>query len=290
MFRPMLAATLVNPSILNYPVYVSAKLDGLRCYIKDGVANSRNGKPFRNRFVQEKLRGLPDGLDGELIVGSPTDGHVLNRTQSGIMSAEGEPDFTYWVFDNFAASGGFADRHFPHEATLNLRVKPVAQWLVSNVEELLTYEQRFLDVGYEGIMVRSPYGRYKYGRSTEGEGLLFKFKRFRDGEAKVYGLLEGMTNANEATQDAFGRTKRSSHQENMIPASRVGTILATDLNSKQALEISPGRMTMDERKHYWLNPGELIGRIVKYKTFDYGTLNVPRFSTFQAFRSPEDMS
>lgn len=69
--KPMLSATLEDPLRLTWPVLGSPKLDGLRCIIKDGMALSRNLKPFRNKFVQEQLSTLPNGLDGELIVGSP---------------------------------------------------------------------------------------------------------------------------------------------------------------------------------------------------------------------------
>src|SRR5262245_23328965 len=99
-FKPMLSATLESPINLQFPVLMSYKLDGLRCIIKDGHAMSRNLKPFRNKYVQKHLgTGRYEGLDGELIVGEPNEGHVLGRTQSGIMSEDGEPDFMFHVFD-----------------------------------------------------------------------------------------------------------------------------------------------------------------------------------------------
>ena len=102
MFKPMLAATLENVSQLRFPLLASAKLDGLRCVLMNGVAYSRNLKPFRNAYVQEQLSHIAHyDLDGELIVGAPNQGHVLGRTQSGIMSRAGEPDFTFHVFDRF---------------------------------------------------------------------------------------------------------------------------------------------------------------------------------------------
>lgn len=290
MFRPMLSATLLDPERLTYPVFVSPKLDGIRCVIKDGKALSRNLKPIRNDHVQRMLTGLPDGLDGELIVGSSTDGHVLNRTQSGVMSAEGTPQFKYYVFDNFGMSQGFEYRLTSLEDIRHSHIEVVPHYTANSVGNLLNYEQLFLDEGYEGLMVRSIGGAYKYGRSTTNEGLLFKFKRFRDGEAIVFGLREGVHNQNEATTDALGRTKRSNHQTNKIGSCRVGTIMAVDRETGQPLEISPGRMTADQRKFYWEYPEQIMDRIIKYKTFDYGTLNVPRFSTFQAFRDPADMS
>ena len=150
-------------------------------------------------------------------------------------------------------------------------------------------EVAFLDTGFEGLMVRSIHGPYKHGRSTANEGYLFKFKRFRDGETTVWGILKGVHNLNEAILDELGRSKRNSHQENKVPSGQIGTLLARDCATGGALEISPGRMTQAMRKHYWQNPDEILERIIKYKTFDYGALNVPRFSTFQDFRHPDDM-
>lgn len=288
MFRPTLSATLVDPETLKYPVYVSPKLDGLRCLIRDRVAISRNLKPFRNKYVQDQLRGLPDGLDGELIVGSPTAGHVLNRTQSGIMSSDGEPDFTYWVFDNYMASGGWVTRNnacgFIHP-----RAQAVTHYLVYSCEELLVHEKKFLEEGYEGLMVRAVHGPYKHGRSTLSEGYLCKLKRFTDGEAVVTSLIEGVHNENELTRSATGAAQRSHHQENKTPAGCVGTIVATNCVTGVHMQVSPGRMTHDMRRHYWLHQDQLIGKTIKYKSFEYGQKDAPRFATFQDFRHPEDM-
>jgi len=286
----MLSATLLDPEKLTYPVLVSPKLDGIRCLMYEGKAVSRNLKPIRNEYVQQMLVGLPNGLDGELIVGSATDGHVLNRTQSGVMSGDGQPSFKYHLFDNYSMKQGFEYRLTSLEDIRHGFIELVPHYTVSNSRSFLSFEQSFLNDGYEGLMVRSISGAYKHGRSTSNEGLLFKFKRFRDGEATVFGLREGITNNNVATVDALGRTKRSAHADGKVNALRVGTILGIDMETGQALEISPGRMTMEDRAHYWLNPEQIMDRIIKYKTFDYGALNVPRFSTFQAFRDAADMS
>jgi len=289
MFRPMLSATLVDPETLKYPVYVSPKLDGYRCLIRDGVAVSRNLKPFRNKFVQDQLRGLPDGLDGELIVGSPTEGHVLNRT-SGVMAVEGEPDFAYYVFDNYAEAGGWVDRTTPMAAAQHPRVILWQHFLTANATVLRMYEAKFLDSGYEGLMVRAIRGPYKHGRSTLNEGYLCKLKRFTDGEAIVTSLIEGVHNENELTRSATGAAQRSHHQENKVPADRIGTIVGRDCVTGDTIQVSPGRMTHDMRKHYWLHKDQILGKMIKYKSFEYGQKDAPRHATFQDFRDAEDMS
>jgi len=292
-FKPMLAATLEDPSKLKFPVLVSPKLDGLRCIIRGGQAVSRNLKPFRNEYVQRLLGGRPEleGLDGELIVGPPNVGHVLNRTQSGIMSTDGEPDFAFHIFDN--TSWPTAQFHLRYGSLYDFShplLEVVPHVTVHSSKELLEYEQKALLHGFEGVMIRGINAPYKYGRATSSEHSLFKFKRFRDGEAIVTGIEEGVINQNAAERDALGQSKRSSHTANLKPAGRVGTILGTDLVSGEYLNISPGRMTYDMRQFYFEHPEKLIGAIVKYKSFDYGSLDAPRFTTYQAHRDLEDMS
>ena len=52
-FKPMLLPR-ETPDLdkLQYPIIASAKLDGIRCLIKDGVALSRTLKPIPNKSIQ----------------------------------------------------------------------------------------------------------------------------------------------------------------------------------------------------------------------------------------------
>jgi len=289
-FKPMLAATVTDRAKLRFPYLASPKLDGIRCLIRNGEVLSRSLKPIRNRFIVERLQSLPD-LDGELIVGSSYGGDVFNRTTRGVMTEGGSPDFTYHVFDTLAdLSFPFherLDRVYTHD--VYSYISPVPHVLVQTLNDLGKYEEEMLKLGYEGVMLRHPDAQYKCGRATATENSLWKVKQFTDGELLVSSVLEGVVNNNVATRDALGRTVRSTHQENMAPSGKVGTIIGTDIKTGQRLEVSPGRMTHVEREHYWTYPGFIVGRLVKYKAFDYGSIDAPRFATFQAFRDPSDM-
>jgi DNA ligase-1 len=290
IFRPLLASTLESPALLKFPVVVSPKLDGIRCMIVQGVPLSRNGKLIPNNYIRSKLSAQAfHGLDGELVVGEPNGEKVFNRTSSGVMSMEGEPAFTYWVFDNFIyPMSPFMKRYdmlriFNEKDSAVPFIRMLPHRVVHTLNELADYESEMLKNGFEGIMIRNPQGPYKNGRSTPNDGILRKLKRFRDGEATVVGLEEGVQNNNEAKQDDLGYTTRSTHAANMVGANRVGTILATDLKTGELLRISPGRMNHFQRQKYWMMQHEIMGRIIKYKTFDYGAIDAPRFTTFQAF-------
>lgn len=300
VFRPLLAATLEDVKQIRYwneLIYASPKLDGIRCIIWDGQAVSRNLKPIRNKYVQAKLKGLPNGLDGELIVGSPTDPHCFNATTTGVMSEEGEPDFRFYVFDHGLLSQAIY-RHryitidnivYEYGKLKGYPVELVLQTIVSSPESLLEYEQAMLSTGYEGIMIRRGAALYKQGRSTLNEGILWKLKRFYDGEGIVVGLVEGVKNLNEATLTPTGYTKRSTEEAGLVPSGLVGTIIVEDRVTQERINLSPGRMTHYERQHYWANKEQLMGRVVKYKTFKYGAVNAPRFSTFQGLRHEDDL-
>jgi len=288
-FKPMLAATVTDRAKLRFPYLASPKLDGIRCIVRSGKVLSRSLKPIRNKYIAQQLCRLPD-MDGELIVGSPCKGDVFNRTTRGVMTEAGTPDFQLHAFDTLA------DLLAPFTERLQCipidvyHVNPVPHTLVCSLNDLNKYETVALEKGYEGVMLRGVYSPYKCGRATATENSLWKLKQFIDGELFVTEVREGVINNNPATKDNLGGTTRSMHKENMEPSNMVGTIVGYDMKTGQHLEVSPGRMTHDQRKYYWVNPKALIDKVVKYKAFGYGSIDVPRFATFQGFRHIEDMS
>lgn len=286
--KPLLAATLEDPNSLPMPVLVSAKFDGIRALKYQGKMVSRNLKPIRNEYIQRCLADLPEGFDGELIVGAPNEGLVFNRTTSGVMSADGHPDFKFHVFDRWDSPMNYLHRYNSLKAAPRLHcVEIVKQILVKNVDEFYDLEDTILQAGYEGVMVRTPMTGYKFGRATHREAIIWKYKRFTDGEAKIEYVVEGMRNNNVAKTNELGYRERSTHQDNMVPSGMIGTIVARDLVTNELMDISPGKMDHDDRIRL-LHAG-LTGKIVKYKVFNYGRVNAPRFATFQGFRDVNDL-
>jgi ATP-dependent DNA ligase len=286
-FKPMLAASLdgVDLESLRYPLLGSPKLDGVRCIVWEGVAYSRNAKPIRNQFVQAWAKDFSN-LDGELIVGDPTDGLCLNTTQSGVMSIAGAPDFYFHAFDmperNYT---GFYDNYEWMITELDAtRLMVVPHILIKDHEALLAAEQKFLLARYEGMMLRSLNGPYKNGRSTLREGYLMKLKRFTDGEGQVIALEEALENQNVLQRDELGRAKRTSHQENMVGKGMVGVIVVQDRATSQTMRLSPGIMTHAEREYFWKEQWRLIGSTVHWRAFGYGQKDTPRFPRFYGIR------
>jgi DNA ligase-1 len=69
-FKPMLAVDCGDVNALRFPLLASPKLDGVRAIGDRWVTKSRSLKPIPNVNVQAQFAGLPEGLDGELIVGN----------------------------------------------------------------------------------------------------------------------------------------------------------------------------------------------------------------------------
>lgn len=298
-FRPMLAAKA--PSSLAFPLFASPKIDGIRALIREGRVLSRSGKEIPNRWCGEVLGSniALEGLDGELTVGPPNAPNVMQATTSGLMTREGRPSFTFHVFDYYTRP------REPFQVRYNnLRIYFEAgpgwhevaflpQVVVENSDELAAYEAECLAQGYEGVMLRSPDGLYKFGRSTAREGYLMKLKRFVDGEARVVGVVELMRNANELTTDELGYAKRSSHKDGKIPGGVLGALTVEDLATGIRFDIGTG-FTAEQRANLWRAHTEgyrLVGMIAKYKHFAVtGVKEAPRFPVFLGFRHPDDMS
>lgn len=295
-FKPMLA---VDAKDIKFPVYASAKIDGIRAAIRNGAAVSRTLKQIPNYFVQDffaEMGGL-DGLDGELTVGPPNDHNVMQATTSGVMSKHGEPDFTYWVFDFWTAPDmpygerlRLMQRSFNESERLRTctRIKLLPQTLIHSQSELNAFEQVQLEHGFEGIMVRSPMSPYKYGRSTAREGYLLKVKRFVDAEAVIIGFEELLHNANKAEINALGLTERSSHAANKVPMGTLGALRVRDTGTGIEFSIGTG-YTAAQRQHLWNTRETLLNKIVKYKHFEVGSKDAPRFPVWLGMRHPDDI-
>jgi DNA ligase-1 len=295
--KPLLSAVYdPNNTSTTWPKFVSPKLDGIRALVIDGVVVSRSLKPIPNPTVQERFgHERFNGLDGELIVGLPTDPDCYNNTQA-VMRKIGFVDAKFHVFDDFT----FPEMQFRH------RLDRVRTWMDASNEEHVTvvphsflanaqitqwkYET-YLEQGFEGIMLRDPDGVYKFGRSTEREQILLKYKPLVDSDAIVLGVFEQMHNTNEATTNALGRTERSSHAEGLVGKGTTGGFVARDIHSGIEFNVGIFKGATDEdRKEWWRAKSEIVGKCFKYKSLSIGVKEKPRHPRWIGWRSELDLS
>ena len=185
------------------PVYIQAKLDGVRClFTKDG-AFSRNGKQFMNvRHIEMALKPFfaeqPDVvLDGELY------NHKLKRDFEKIISLVRKQKPTdedrldaqhlvqFHIYDYF--DGVMYDNYQTRMQQLvnaefyDAQIKHVPALLVDSYNYARVQHEEFLSLGYEGSIIRNGDGIYKHGRSYD----LMKFKDFSDTEATIIDYVTG---------------------------------------------------------------------------------------------------
>jgi DNA ligase-1 len=291
-FQPMLAGK-ADLSKVAYPVMVSPKLDGVRCVVHGDQVLSRKLKPIPNNHIVETLLPMNlEGLDGELMLDLPGS---FSQVSSAVMSVDGAPDFTYFVFDRIGQKAPYTERYASLERDIENLAHPCVQLvehrLVNSEAELLEVEATSLDCGFEGLMIRSLTGPYKYGRSTTKEGYLLKLKRFEDAEAVVVGFEELMHNENEATTNELGLTKRSSAKAGKVAGGTLGKLRCARQVGEMTQQFSIGSgFTEAQRAELWAGRAGLKGLVVKFKfqPNPAAPLEAPRFPVFLGLRSEID--
>lgn len=289
-FRPMLADEVSADKIL-FPCFVSPKLDGIRAIVKDGVLLSRTLKLIPNKHLQD-IYGKADfeGMDGELVCQNDLDQGAFQRTVSQVMSIEGRPNVRFAVFDDFSQPNlpfneriGALSWRIENLNLLGRKLELVRYTLVKDQEEWQTMEELLVKTGYEGIMMRSPTGPYKYGRSTVKEQWLLKYKRFEDGEAVIIGFVPKYENHNEAVVNDLGLKERSTKKAGKVKVDMLGAFLVRDCVTGVEFDIGTGYAD-DQRTLFWNNQDIYLNQIVKYRYQPTGVKNKPRFPSFLGFR------
>lgn len=273
----MLAAT-ASDTEFSYPLIASPKVDGFRAYVSEGRMRARSNKFVANLATDLFFRHPAlENFDGELVVGPPNAKDLFQVTTSALRRAQGKPESVFLVFDYIDESLSFEMRLAKLDKAIaalpeqyRSRVVKMAQVRIESRDELLEFEERCLAAGFEGIIVRSPSGRYKQGRSTVNEQGMLKLKRFSDAEAIVIGVEE----------EVEGGTKRAK--------GTLGALLVRDIATGVEFSIGTG-FSAAQRQHYWRSAKKVVGQVVKYKFFKVGMVTAPRFPSFVGFRAAEDM-
>ncbi len=300
-FKPLLAEAPDPRFPLRFPFFTSPKYDGIRCMIRPEGPVTRKLKAIPNRALRELLShpALP-WLDGELLAGEPSANNAMQVTTTAVMSHVA--DFSkvqFYVFDHTAApEHQYSERlKYVVEAVAKaqdagLPVKLVLQTLVHLESELEEYEQLILAEGYEGVIIRSPSARYKFGRSTAKEQIMLKIKRFVDTEGEIVGFYEQMENTNEQTRDELGYAKRSSHQEGKVGKGTLGgmRVRLSPPWTGETVEVGTGQgWTKEFRQFVWDNQEQFLGQMLKYKYQECGSKDKPRIPIGLGFRHPDDL-
>lgn len=265
---------------------VTDKFDGWRALRTETGAVTRKLKPIPNVHVRTWMEDrVPIGFDGELV----SEG-MFNDSQSHFSSHDAILPFTFHIFDDFNVWNQpyqerverlmrFRDSAQGVSGMLQFEIPRVVKdfaALQKEEDEAVTLRKR------EGLILRVPWGKYKFGRSTMGEALMLKLKRWEDAEATIVGFEPLMRNTNTPKLDAFGRQERGHGIDGMLPTNTLGafTVFSEEFGTFNI----GGPFTELQRCNFWNTRITLIGKVITFKFQRHGTLNKPRNPKFHCFR------
>lgn len=195
-FEPMLAKDYKDVKIEwgKTRVFVQPKLDGLRCINEDGKLMSRNGKPY---VACPHLTQNDTILDGELYTHEYKDD--FNKIVSLCKKQKPTPEelqesknkVQFWAYDFPGEEGVFSKRYQSLKAWIkkqdNKSIMLVPTYEIFSEDDLIEWHANFLEMGYEGTIVRLDTENYENKRSKS----LLKYKDFQDDEFTIVGFEEG---------------------------------------------------------------------------------------------------
>jgi len=311
-FRPMLAPNdKVELNEIKYPLLASTKLDGYRCIFNKGEILTRSLKQVQNKQLREKFETLRKySEDNNLILDGEIYSHELTFQQLNkfFMSEDLEsarsikrygevfkmPEHVkFYLFDcikddDFDTGFVYRDRYsqdiankFPGLIIL------VEQRMVNSKEEVEDMFEFALERDYEGLILKDIGGRYKCGRGTVKEGLIFKVKPFLTFDAKIINVEQATKvdpNA-ERKINELGRSVTSRKQGNRHLIEKACAFVVKYNNIQLKVSLA---MIDIEKEEVWKNRDSYIGKTIEYKGMLVGAKSVPRHPVFVRFRNDKD--
>lgn len=195
-FEPMLAHSIKDYKHLLFKVrtFIQPKLDGIRCDNRDNKMHSRKGKEFTGCPHLYQDKGI---LDGELY------NHILKDDFNKIVSLVKKKDPTteqleesknlvqFHAYDFPQHAGVFSERYEALKIFISSMENPgfhlVPTYEVFSEKDIEKHHEQFLELGYEGSIIRLDSAHYENGRTSQ----LLKNKDFIDQEFEIIGYIEG---------------------------------------------------------------------------------------------------
>jgi len=253
-------------------VGIEPKLDGIRCFaiVENGEAllYARSGKLIINfdRTIGGELAQLDDGCyDGELM---GEDFIALMR--QAYRKEKVDASNTYLALFDFLPLNEWKTR-LPHMscerryAELKDKIlrdtdyqylKIVPRYIGKTYEEIKDFHDKFVEQGYEGVMIKDLNAPYKFGRGPE----VMKLKVFNDVDLKIKSLLEG-------SGKYLGK---------------LGAIVVDHKGTR--VQVGSG-FSDDLREIIWNDQDDFVGRVVEIKYQEETPDGSLRFPVFVCFRN-----
>lgn len=301
-FRPFLAPNEeIDLSSIKYPLLVSTKLDGLRLIFYKGQILTRSLKPLPNRQLNEKFEELRKFtrlndivLDGEIYSHELTFQEIISYCMTEELGKKELPShLKFYCFDMITDNNmeePFNTRTEKMTVLISMYKDiafPVMQREVKNQEEVTIYFEEMLEQGFEGLMLRNPFGRYKQGRATKRENLIYKIKPFVTFDAQIIDVVQSteVNDGVERTTNELGRSVTSKKKDDRHLIEKASAFMVE-------YEGKPLKVTLampdSEKIEIWGNRASYIGRTIEYKGMLVGAKDVPRHPVMVRFRTDKD--
>jgi len=279
---------------------------------------SRSLKPIPNKQINEKMRHILDYckkynliLDGELYHKALSFQQITSlvmtkdfedsKTTKKLEKENSEFLRNYFITEDGEYINFFNPLHFycfdcininleygnmiPFKERFNMYIStdlkhmfPVEQFLVRNHQMVEDYYSTAIERNCEGLILKDPKGKYKYGRGTVNEELCFKVKPFIEKSAIIKSVVQATIvdpNAKKKINE-LGYSETSKKKDDRILIERAACFLV-DWEGKD-LKISIAA-TIPEKENIWNNKEIYIGKEVCFKAMDVGAKDLPRHPT-----------
>jgi DNA ligase-1 len=240
---------------ISTPFYVQPKLDGIRLLVSNEGCFSRTGKPVKG--VDHLSQSLKPGeyLDGECYAPNKTFEEITSMFK---MNPE---DLEFHIFDYFDINKPdltFEERiekiNIPRRGCHVVNTKSV-----NNKSDVSKLHDKFVKMGYEGIMIRDRKSIYEVGARSN---YLLKFKTFQTEEYEIIGAKTG-----------HGRD-----------ANAVVWLCKTE-DGNEFTARPEG--TIENREYMYTNRDVYIGKMLTVRFQNLTDIGVPRFPVGVAIRDYE---
>ena len=276
IIKPMLAYPYESSDFQNEKevYFVQPKLDGIRC-IADRSGNlwSRQGKkidgvPHIEKSVQSFFAMLSNDvefLDGELYSHTLSFQEITSLVRKGVNIAIKEAKAVdYHIYDVVQGTTSFVERFYnPIYCAILLMPEHIHVVLTNtaNNTEFDSIHDRYVNSGYEGMMIRKHDLPYEYKRTHQ----LTKYKKFHQEEYEIVDVEK------EEHRDALG-----------------SFLLLLSEKDQTFFNARPS-FTEEEKMNIWNDKDEYIGKIATVKFQEFSNENVPRFPVVVGIRHSDDL-
>ena len=156
------------------------------------------------------------------------------------------------------------------------------------------YQQNLLD-GYEGLMLRSPRSKYKHGRCSLRECIMYKFKEFVTDDVMIVGFEQQKqmkpeyAESEDRTRDVMGYMERSHKQEHYEYIEEIGSVIVKDSNGRQFGACFARGFDPEAQGITWKNREKFIGKMCEIRYMRIGMKDNPRMAGITRLRPDKDV-